>query len=97
MFEGDILYIGNKSVMKYVLAALPMLNEHGQICIKARGMSISKAVDVALILQGRFVRDCEIGDINIRTELLKDDGGEEVKVSSIALPVRVARADAMAA
>jgi len=84
MSEESILYIGKKPVMSYVLAAVPRLKTNGQISIKARGRSISKAVDVSLILRDRFVKDCEIGDISIRTEVLNDDG-EEVKVSSVEI------------
>jgi hypothetical protein len=43
----DIVYIGRKSVMSYVLAAVTQFNtdDSNKVVLKARGMSISKAVD----------------------------------------------------
>jgi len=88
MFEGNVLYIGKKPIMSYVLTAVPKLTELGGLTVKARGMSISKAVDVALILQDRFMKECQIDEINIKTEMLDGDNGDKVKVSSIEIRLR---------
>jgi DNA-binding protein len=85
MFEGNVMFIGKKPIMSYVLTAVPKLEELGGLTVKARGMSISKAVDVALILQDRYVKECRIDGIDIRTELLDGENGEKVKVSSIEI------------
>jgi DNA-binding protein len=85
MFEGNVMFIGKKPIMSYVLTAVPKLEELGGLTVKARGMSISKAVDVALILKDRYVKECRIDGIDIRTELLDGENGEKVKVSSMEL------------
>ncbi|HNX47758.1 MAG TPA: DNA-binding protein Alba [Methanomassiliicoccales archaeon] len=88
MFEGNVMFIGNKPIMSYVLTAVPKLQELGELTIKARGMSISKAVDVALILQDRYIKECHVDGIDIRTEVLDGDNGEKVNVSSIQVHLR---------
>jgi DNA-binding protein len=94
MFDGDVMFIGRKPIMSYVLTAVPKLEELGGLTVRARGMSISKAVDVVLILQDRYVKGCSIDSIGISTELLDGENGEKVKVSSIEIrlssPVRAA-------
>ncbi len=82
------MFIGNKPIMSYVLTAVPKLQELGELTIKARGMSISKAVDVALILQDRYIKECHVDGIDIRTEVLDGDNGEKVNVSSIQVHLR---------
>lgn len=85
MFEGNVMFIGKKPIMSYVLTAVPKLEELGGLTVRARGMSISKAVDIALILQDRYVKECRIDGIDIRTEVLDGENGEKVKVSSIEI------------
>lgn len=85
MFEGSVMFVGKKPIMNYVLTALPKMEELGGLTVRARGMSISKAVDVALILQDRYVRECHIDGIDIRTEVLDGENGEKIKVSSIEI------------
>lgn len=85
MFEGNVMFIGKKPIMSYVLTAVPKLEELGGLTVRARGMSISKAVDIALILQDRYVKECRIDGIDIRTEVLNGENGEKVKVSSIEI------------
>jgi len=79
------MFIGKKPVMSYVLIAVQKLEGLGKLTVRARGMSISKAVDIALILQDRYVKDCRIDGIDIRTEVLDGENGEKVKVSSIEI------------
>lgn len=88
MFEGNVMFIGKKPVMSYVLTAVPKLEEMGGLTVKARGMSISKAVDVALILQDRYVKECQIDSIELRTEVLDGENGEKVNVSSMEIRLR---------
>ncbi len=82
------MFIGNKPIMSYVLTAVPKLQELGELTVKARGMSISKAVDVALILQDRYIKECHVDEIDIRTEVLDGENGVKVNVSSIQIHLR---------
>lgn len=85
MFDGDVMFIGKKPVMSYVLTAVPKLEELGGLTVRARGMSISKAVDVVLILRDRYVKDCSIDGVDLRTEVLDGENGEKANVSSIEI------------
>ena len=85
---NHIVYIGGKPTMNYVLAVATQFKEGTPtVIIKARGRSISKAVDVALIVQDRFVENSKVQGIGIVTEELTDDNGQPTKVSSIEITV----------
>ncbi|MFW6196778.1 MAG: DNA-binding protein Alba, partial [Thermoplasmatota archaeon] len=73
--DENTVFIGSKEVMNYVQAVMMQFNQSDEICIKARGRAISKAVDVAEITRQRFVEDAEITDIITDTEKLDDDEG----------------------
>ena len=76
MTDENIVYIGNKPVMNYVLAVVTQVNNGAsEVYLKARGRSISRAVDVAEIVRNRFIPDMELGNITIGTEEVIDDNG----------------------
>ncbi len=81
-----VVYVGNKPVMNYVLAALTQFNEGAtEISIKARGKAISRAVDVAEIVRNRFLPNVTIKDVKINTEELDSEQGRKVNVSTIEI------------
>jgi archaea-specific DNA-binding protein len=73
--------------LNYVLACLTLLqNANSGVTIKARGRSISTAVDVAQILTKRFATDVSIKKITIDTEQVKSmETGGMNNVSSIEI------------
>ena len=82
----NAVFIGIKPVMNYVLAVATQFNSgSNDVIIKARGRSISKAVDVAEIVRNRFVTDTAIDDIQISTENLEGEEGRTSNVSSIEI------------
>lgn len=86
MTEENTVYIGKKPTMNYVLAVVTQFNSGSdEVVIKARGRSISKAVDVAEITRNRFVQDAKLMDIKISTEELEGEEGRTVNVSSIEI------------
>ncbi|MHC1679979.1 MAG: RNA-binding protein [Methanomassiliicoccales archaeon] len=85
MFEWSIMFIDKRPIMSYVLTPVPKLAEMGGLTIMARGMSISKAVDIVLILKDRYVKGCRIDRIDIQTEVLEGENGKTAKVSSIEI------------
>ncbi len=86
MTEENTVYIGKKPTMNYVLAVVTQFNSGSdEVVIKARGRSISKAVDVAEITRNRFVQDAELTDIKISTEELEGEEGRVANVSSIEI------------
>ena len=82
----NTIYIGKKPTMNYVLAVATQFNSGtAEVIIKARGRSISKAVDVAEIVRNRFITDSKIDDVKISTEILEGDEGRTSNVSSIEI------------
>jgi len=86
MAEENTVYIGKKPTMNYVLAVVSQVNAgHDDVCIKARGRAISRAVDVAEIVKNRFVQGLGYKDVKIATESLPGQDGGSANVSSIEI------------
>lgn len=86
MAEENIVYIGNKPVMNYVLAVVTQMNSgNSEVILKARGRAISKAVDVAEIVRNRFITDVKLGAIDISTEEVSNREGSNSNVSAIEI------------
>lgn len=86
MPELHTVYIGKKPTMNYVLAVVTQFNSgSGEVAVKARGRSISRAVDVAEIVRNRFVPGSKVRDVRISTEKLTGEDGRTVSVSSIEI------------
>jgi len=85
--DENVIYVGNKPPMSYVLAVVTQFNTSGseEVVIKARGRAISRAVDSAEIVRNRFVTDAKIKDIKIGTESLTNEEGRTSNVSSIEI------------
>jgi DNA-binding protein len=83
----NVIYVGNKPPMSYVLAVVTEFNTSGsdEVVIKARGRTISRAVDTAEIVRNRFVKDAKVKDIKISTESLTGKDGGTHNVSSIEI------------
>jgi len=86
MSEENVVYIGNKPVMNYVLAVVTQMNSGApEVMLKARGRAISRAVDVAEIVRNRFMTDLEVGSIDICTEEMTSREGSNSNVSAIEI------------
>jgi len=86
MSEENVVYIGNKPVMNYVLAVVTQMNGgNSEVILKARGRSISRAVDVAEIVRNRFITDVELGSIDISTEEVSNREGLNSNISAIEI------------
>jgi len=86
--DENVIYVGNKPPMSYVLAVVTQFNTSGsdEVIIKARGRAISRAVDAAEITRNRFVTDAKIKDIKIGTEsITNEEEGRTSNVSSIEI------------
>lgn len=84
--EENVIYIGNKPPMSYVLAVVTQFNSgSNEVVIKARGRAISRAVDAAEITRNRFVSDAKIKEIKIGTESITNEEGRTSNVSSIEI------------
>jgi DNA-binding protein Alba len=76
--RSGIIFVGNKTPMDYVLAIITGLSasDAKEITLKARGQSITTAVDAAEITRRRFLKDLRIGKITIGTEEMPPREGE---------------------
>ena len=84
--DRSTVYIGRKDAMTYVLAVVTQFNQGlKEVTLKARGMSISRLVDVSQIVKNRFIPTMRIGNIDITTEELTSEDGRQSKVSSMAM------------
>ncbi len=80
------IYIGKKPTMNYVLAVMTQFNSgSAEVIVKARGRSISRAVDVAEIVRNRFVPGTKVRDVRVSTEKLAGEDGKVSSVSSIEI------------
>jgi len=84
----DTVYIGKKPIMAYVTSTLIQLATFPQVTIKARGMSIGRAVDVAQIILRKTDAGHSIGNIKIDSELLESQDGRSRNVSTIEITVK---------
>jgi len=86
MSRDNIVYIGRKPAMSYVMAVLATFNNQDTVEIKARGRSITTAVDVAEITRNRYVEGLAKPMITIDTEKLSDgDSTRNVSCMTIKL------------
>jgi len=85
--DENTIFVGSKPPMSYVLAVVTQFNTNGsdEVVIKARGRSISRAVDTAEIVRNRFVTDANVKEINISTEVMTNEEGRTSNVSSIEI------------
>jgi len=84
--EANVVFIGKKPVMNYVIACLTFFNTGGsEVCIKARGRAISRAVDTVEVLRRSFLKNVKIKGITIGTEEMTREEGRRSNVSIIEI------------
>ncbi|MDW7726269.1 MAG: DNA-binding protein Alba [Candidatus Methanoperedens sp.] len=87
MDEDNVVYVGNKPVMNYVLAIVTQFNNGAkEVTVKARGRAISRAVDVTEVTKHRFLKAAAVKDIKIGTEkMVSERGGTNISTMEIVL------------
>jgi len=89
MERSNTVYIGRKPVLNYVLACMTLFKSgHEEIIVKARGRSISRAVDVVEVLRNRFMPNAEVSKIEIGTDKIETDDRGPSNVSTIDIYVK---------
>lgn len=82
--EDNVIFVGRKPTMSYVLAVITQFtNGLKEVHVKARGRSISRAVDVAEIVRNRFLDDVKVKKIEIGTEEREVEEGNKINVSTM--------------
>ena len=85
----DTIFISKKPLMAYVTTTLIQLANLPSVYIKARGMSIGRAVDVAEIISRKTENaGFAIGTIKIDSEALESKDGKMRNVSTIEIEVK---------
>jgi len=85
--DDNVIFVGRKPPMSYVLAVVTQFNGNGSqdVILKARGRSISTAVDTAEIVRNRFIKNAKVKNIIIGTESVINEEGRTSNVSSIEI------------
>jgi archaea-specific DNA-binding protein len=85
----DAIYIGKKPLMAYVTSTLIQLANQPSVTIKARGLSIGRAVDVSQIILKRMENaGYAVGDIIIGSETVQAEDGRTRNVSTIEIQIK---------
>jgi len=89
MAEDNVVFIGKKGTMAYVLAVVTQMNQGtNDVLLKARGKAISRAVDVAEIVRNKFIKEIKVDKIDISTEEISSNEGSPLKVSAIEITLK---------
>jgi len=88
--EQNVVYIGRKPPMSYVLAIITNFNDSNvnEVTLKARGQAIMTAVDATEIVRNRFMKDLNVDKITIGTEELQQEEGGTRNVSTIEIMLK---------
>jgi DNA-binding protein len=89
--DDNIIFVGQKPLMNYVLAVITQFNGNGSngVILKARGRAISTAVDTAEVVRNKFLKDAKLKDIKISTDSVTNEEGRATNVSSIEICLTV--------
>lgn len=81
----NIVYVGTKPVMNYVLAVVTQFNSGiSEVIVKARGKSIVRAVDTVELVTRQFLPTVSKKQISISTDAVETDAGT-TNVSAIEI------------
>jgi len=93
--SGNTVYIGRKPILAYVTAIMTCFNRNPKpekVVVKARGRSISAAVDVVEVTRNRFLSDLN-SEVTIGTEQMQGEEGGTRNVSTIEITLRKDRGE----
>jgi len=85
--KSNVVYIGRKPPMSYVMAIITSFagSDATDVTLKARGRSITTAVDTAEITRRKFMKELNVGKIKIGTEEIQQEEGGTRNVSTIEI------------
>jgi DNA-binding protein len=85
--KSNVVYIGRKPPMSYVMAIITSFagSNTTDVTLKARGRSITTAVDTAEITRRKFMKELNVGKITIGTEEIQQEEGGTRNVSTIEI------------
>ena len=81
--NDNVIFVGRKPTMAYVLAVMTQFSDGAkQVHVKARGNSISRAVDVAEVVKNKFMQDLK-RQVDIGTDEVSREDNSKINVSTI--------------
>jgi len=81
-----LVRVGKKPTMNYVVACVTLFNTGvPEVMVRARGQSITKAVEVVDMLRRAFLKNVTIESVDIGTEEIKRDDGSIASLSTIEI------------
>lgn len=79
----NMVFVGRKPTMAYVLAVMTQFSDGAkQVHVRARGRSISRAVDVAEVVKNKFMQDIK-RQVDIGTDEVSREDNSRINVSTI--------------
>ncbi len=86
--DTNVIFIGKKPTMAYVTALLVRLANESSVIIKARGLSMIRAVDVSQIIVKRMdTLGYKIEGVTLGSEEMQSQDGRKRNVSTIEIKV----------
>ena len=90
--SDNIVFIGRKPVMAYVMAVITAFRDNPeQVTIRARGRSISTAVDVAEVIKNNYLSNIT-NTVTLGTEKMDTEEGGTRNVSTIEITLNKSQA-----
>ena len=91
--KPEVIFIGSKPPMSYVMAVITAMSSGtiNEIMLKARGKSITTAVDVAEITTNRFMKDLKVIAIGIGTEEMPPREGDKRSRMVSTMEIKLAK------
>ncbi len=84
--DTNIVLVGKKPAMSYILACVTQFNEgRKEVILKARGRAINHAVDIAEMVRRKFAAGSEVRQVSIGTEEVPGENGKKTNVSTIEI------------
>ena len=86
--QQDVVLIGKKPTMNYVIACLTLFNSGKQtITVRARGFVISHAIDTVELLRRAFIKNLDVQKITIGSQEFQNVNGLSNNVSTIDIVI----------
>ena len=81
--DENVVFVGKKPTMSYVLAVITQFSDgQNEVFVKARGRSISTAIDVVEVTKKKFMQGLKC-DIETDTEVITDERNQKINVSTV--------------
>ncbi len=82
----NIVRVGKKPTMNYVVACVTLFNTGvPEVLVRARGQSITKAIDTVEMLRRAFFKNVQVRSVDIGTEDVTRDDGSMASLSTIEI------------